>query len=130
MTLMAMSETKGGAPFCAGIAVAPPTDWRFYDSVYTERFMQTPQENGSGYDAASALLRAPQLEGRLLLVHGMADDNVHFRNSAEYSEALVQAGKQFDMQIYTNRNHSIYGGNTRRHLFARMLQFWQQQLYL
>ena len=125
MTLMALSE----APvFCAGIAVAPPTDWRFYDSVYTERFMQTPQENGAGYDASSALLRAPRLEGRLLLVHGMADDNVHFRNSAEYSEALVQAGKQFDMQIYTNRNHSIYGGNTRRHLFTRMLQFWQQQL--
>ncbi len=126
MTLMALSETP--VPFCAGIAVAPPTDWRFYDSVYTERFMQTPQENGAGYDAASALLRAPKLEGRLLLVHGMADDNVHFRNTAEYSEALVQAGKQFDMQIYTNRNHSIYGGNTRRHLFNRMLDFWQQQL--
>ena len=126
MTLMALSETP--VPFCAGIAVAPPTDWRFYDSVYTERFMQTPQENGAGYDAASALLRAPKLEGRLLLVHGMADDNVHFRNTAEYSEALVQAGKQFDMQIYTNRNHSIYGGNTRRHLFNRMLSFWQQQL--
>ena len=126
MTLMAMSESP--APFCAGIAVAPPTDWRFYDSVYTERFMQTPQENGSGYDASSALVRAPQLGGRLLLVHGMADDNVHFRNTAEYSEALVQAGKQFDMQIYTNRNHSIYGGNTRRHLFNRMLDFWQQQL--
>jgi len=125
MTLMSMSE----APlFRAGIAVAPPTDWRFYDSVYTERFMQTPQENGAGYDAASALLRAPRLEGRLLLVHGMADDNVHFRNTAEYSEALVQADKQFDMQVYTNRNHSIYGGNTRRHLFSRMLSFWQEQL--
>jgi len=132
MTLMAMSETSSSnsdsGPFCAGIAVAPPTDWRFYDSVYTERFMQTPQENGTGYDASSALLRAPQLGGRLLLVHGMADDNVHFRNTAEYSEALVQANRQFDMQIYTNRNHSIYGGNTRRHLFNRMLSFWQQHL--
>ena len=126
MTLMALSETP--VPFRAGIAVAPPTDWRFYDSVYTERFMQTPQENGTGYDASSALLRAPRLAGRLLLVHGMADDNVHFRNTAEYSEALVQADKQFDMQVYTNRNHSIYGGNTRRHLFNRMLSFWQEQL--
>lgn len=125
MTLMAMSE----APvFHCGIAVAPPTDWRFYDSVYTERFMQTPQENGNGYKEASAISRAPNLSGQLLLVHGMADDNVHFRNSAEYSEALVQAGKQFDMQIYTNRNHSIYGGNTRRHLFTRMLNFWQSHL--
>ena len=125
MTLMSLAE----APvFCCGIAVAPPTDWRFYDSVYTERFMLTPQENGPGYDAASAIARADKLHGRLLLVHGMADDNVHFRNSAEYSEALVQAGKQFDMQVYTNRNHSIYGGGTRAHLFTRMAEFWQREL--
>lgn len=125
MTLMSLSE----APvFCCGIAVAPPTDWRFYDSVYTERFMLTPQENGNGYDAASAIVRADKLNGRLLLVHGMADDNVHFRNSAEYSEALVQADKQFEMQIYTNRNHSIYGGNTRAHLFTRMAEFWKREL--
>ena len=125
MTLMSMSE----APvFHAGIAVAPPTDWRFYDSVYTERFMQTPQENGIGYDMASAITRAPKLEGHLLLVHGMADDNVHFRNSVEYSEALIQADKQFDMQVYANRNHSIYGGNTRKHLFTRMLNFWKSEL--
>lgn len=125
MTLMSLAE----APvFRAGIAVAPPTDWRYYDSVYTERFMLTPQENGIGYDHSSAIARAPKLSGRLLLVHGMADDNVHFRNSVEYSEALVQAGIQFDMQVYANRNHSIYGGNTRRHLFTRMLDFWKAQL--
>ena len=125
MTLMSMSE----APvFCCGIAVAPPTDWRFYDSVYTERFMLTPQENGKGYDNASAMTRANNMHGRLLLVHGMADDNVHFRNTTEYSEALVQADKQFEMQVYTNRNHSIYGGNTRYHLFTRMADFWVREL--
>jgi dipeptidyl-peptidase-4 len=122
---MALSE----APlFRCGIAIAAPTDWRFYDSIYTERFMLTPQENGNGYDATSAITRADRLSGRLLLVHGMADDNVHFRNTVEYSEALVQAGKQFDMQIYTNRNHSIYGGNTRNHLFTRMEEFWKREL--
>lgn len=125
MTLMAMSE----APvFCAGIAVAPPTSWRYYDSVYTERFMRTPAENGEGYEKASAIARAPKLEGRLLLVHGMADDNVHFRNSAEYAEALVQADKQFEMQVYTNRNHGISGGNTRYHLFRRMVDFLNREL--
>ncbi|MBO4443273.1 MAG: S9 family peptidase [Bacteroidaceae bacterium] len=125
MTLMAMSE----APvFCAGIAVAPPTCWRYYDSVYTERFMRTPGENGEGYSTASAIARAPKLEGHLLLVHGMADDNVHFRNSAEYAEALVQADKQFEMQVYTNRNHGISGGNTRYHLFQRMTNFLNREL--
>ena len=125
MTLMAMSE----APvFCAGIAVAPPTCWRYYDSVYTERFMRTPGENGEGYSTASAIARAPKLEGHLLLVHGMADDNVHFRNSAEYAEALVQADKQFEMHVYTNRNHGISGGNTRYHLFQRMVNFLNREL--
>ena len=127
MTLMSMSE-PGADVFRAGIAVAPPTNWRFYDSVYTERFMQTPRENGENYDAICPIARAPYLHGRLLLVHGMADDNVHFRNSAEYAEALVQADKQFEMQVYTNRNHSIYGGNTRAHLFRRMLDFWKREL--
>ena len=80
-----------------------PTDWGFYDSVYTERFMRTPKENMEGYNAASAIKRADKLNGELWLIHGTADDNVHLRNNAEYSEALVQADKQFDMQIYTNR---------------------------
>lgn len=125
-TLMSMSE--GTPVFKAGVAVAAPTDWRFYDSVYTERFMRTPKENGEGYDAASAILRAPKLHGELLLIHGSADDNVHLRNHAEYSEALVQADKQFDMHVYTNRNHGIYGGNTTYHLLTRVANFFLTHL--
>ena len=125
-TLMSMST--GEPVFKAGIAVAPPTDWRFYDSVYTERFMRTPQENGDNYDKTSAITRAKNLNGSLLLMHGMADDNVHVRNSMEYSEALVQADKQFDMHYYTNRNHSIFGGNTRYHIFTKMINFWNEKL--
>ena len=103
-TLMSMSEGSGA--FKAGVAIAAPTDWRFYDSVYTERFMRTPKENGDGYQASSAISRASKLKGKLLLIHGSADDNVHLQNFMEYSEALVQANIQFDTQIYTNRNHS------------------------
>lgn len=125
-TLMSMSDGTGA--FKAGVAIAAPTDWRFYDSVYTERFMRTPKENAEGYDAGSAIKRAPQLSGKLLLIHGSADDNVHFQNAAEYSEALVQAGKQFDMQVYTNRNHGIYGGNTRNHLLVRVANFFLENL--
>lgn len=125
-TLMAMSE--GTPVFKAGVAIAAPTDWRFYDSVYTERFMRTPKENTEGYDAASAIKRADKLHGELLLMHGTADDNVHLRNAAEYSEALVQADKQFDMHIYTNRNHGIYGGNTTKHLLTRVTEFFIENL--
>jgi dipeptidyl-peptidase-4 len=124
-TLMSMSE--GRPVFAAGVAVAPPTCWRYYDSVYTERFMRTPQENPDGYDV-SAISRAPQLSGNLLICHGLADDNVHFRNTAEYVEALVQADKDFKMQTYTNRNHSIYGGNTRYHLFRQITQWFETQM--
>ena len=125
-TLMSMSEGSGA--FKAGVAIAAPSDWRFYDSVYTERFMRTPKENGEGYDAGSAIKRADQLQGSLLLIHGTADDNVHYQNCTEYSEALVQANKQFDMQIYTNRNHSIFGGNTRNHLMTRVANFFMNNL--
>lgn len=121
MTLMSMSE---GTPiFKAGVAVAAPSDWRFYDTIYTERFMRTPKENAEGYKASSAFTRADKLHGNLLLVHGMADDNVHFQNCTEYAEQLVQLDKQFDMQVYTNRNHGIYGGNTRQHLYSRLTNF-------
>ena len=115
-TLMAMSE--GRAVFRAGIAIAPPTSWRYYDTIYTERFMRTPQENA----------RAEKLHGTLLLCHGMADDNVHFRNTAEYTEALVQADKDFRQLVYTNRNHSIYGGNTRNHLFRQCISFFEREM--
>lgn len=124
-TLMSMCE--GREVFNCGVAVAPVTDWRFYDTVYTERFMRTPQENPKGYDC-SPLHRYEKIKGNLLLVHGMADDNVHFQNSAELAEALVQLGYQFDMQVYTNRNHSIYGGNTRRHLVTRIENFLDAHL--
>ena len=122
-TLMSMSE--GRPVFAAGVAVAAPCSWRYYDSIYTERFMRTPGENGSGYEV-SPISRAAQLSGRLLLVHGMADDNVHFRNVAEYTEALVQADKDFRELAYTNRNHSIYGGNTRRHLFRQITRHFEE----
>ena len=125
-TLMSMSEGSGA--FKAGVAIAAPTDWRFYDSVYTERFMRTPKENGDGYQASSAISRASKLKGKLLLIHGSADDNVHLQNFMEYSEALVQANIQFDTQIYTNRNHSIFGGNTRNHLMNRVANFFLQNL--
>ena len=125
-TLMAMSE--GTPVFKAGVAVAAPSDWRFYDTVYTERFMRTPKENMEGYEASSAMNRADKLHGELLLIHGTADDNVHLRNASEYSEALVQADKQFDMHIYTNRNHGIRGGNTTKHLLTRVVNHFIEHL--
>lgn len=124
-TLMAMSE--GRDVFCAGIAIAPPTSWRYYDTIYTERYMRTPKENPVGYDDCP-IARVDKLYGELLLCHGMADDNVHFRNTAEYTEALVQADKDFRQLVYTNRNHSIYGGNTRQHLFRQCVNFFRQHL--
>ena len=126
MTLMSMSE--GTPVFKAGVAVAAVTDWNYYDTIYGERFMRTPQENAEGYKAGSAFTRADKLHGKLLLVHGLADDNVHYQNCAEYAEHLVQLGKQFDMQIYTNRNHSIFGGNTRMHLYTRLTDFFKANL--
>ena len=124
-TLMSMSE--GRQVFAAGVAVAPVTSYRYYDSVYTERFMRTPKENPEGYDE-NAISRADKLSGQLLICHGLADDNVHFRNTAEYAEALVQADKDFKMLTYTNRNHSIFGGNTRYHLFRQITQWFQHEM--
>ncbi|MDO4929752.1 MAG: DPP IV N-terminal domain-containing protein [Bacteroidales bacterium] len=122
-----MSMTEGRPVFKAGVAVAAPSNWKYYDTVYTERYMRTPQENASGY-AINPMERAANLSGSLLLIHGTADDNVHYRNAVEMSEALVQADKQFDMQVYTNRNHNIYGGNTRYHLFTRLCNFLNDNL--
>ena len=125
-TLMSMSE--GRRVFCCGVAIAPPTCWRFYDTIYTERFMRTPKENASGYDEVCPIARASQLSGALLLVHGLADDNVHYQNSAVYMDALVQADKDFRQLVYTNRNHSIFGGNTRNHLFRQCVNFFNENL--
>ena len=124
-TLMSMSEGRG--VFRAGVAIAPPTSWRFYDSIYTERYMRTPKENPDGYDV-NPIVRVQKLHGALLLCHGTADDNVHPQNSYEYAEALVQADKDFRELYYTNRNHSIYGGNTRNHLLRQVANFFVTEL--
>ena len=126
MTLMCMST--GDKVFKAGISVAPVTDWRLYNTAYTERFMRRPQENFKGYDASSALQRAGKLQGNLLLVHGTADDNVHTQNTMLYIDKLVAADKQFEMQLYTDKNHSILGKQTRRHLYTRMSEFLLKNL--
>lgn len=126
MTSLAM--TKGAAIFKAGIAVAPVTNWRNYDNIYTERFMQTPAENAKGYDDNSPVNHADKLKGAFLLIHGSADDNVHYQNTMEFINALVAANKQFDLFIYPNKNHGIYGGNTRNHLFTMLLDFTLKNL--
>jgi dipeptidyl-peptidase-4 len=126
MTSLCM--TKGAAHYSAGIAVAPVTNWRYYDTIYTERFMRTPQENPSGYDDNSPINHVEKLEGNYLLVHGSADDNVHYQNTMEMIDALVKANKQFDLFIYPNKNHGIYGGTTRLHLFNKMTDFLKENL--
>ncbi|WP_319590369.1 S9 family peptidase [uncultured Draconibacterium sp.] len=126
MTLLTLE--KGGDLFKAGIAVAPVTSWRFYDTVYTERFMRTPEENPEGYDDNSPLSHAEDIKGNLLIVHGTADDNVHAQNTFEMTEKMVQAGVQFDMALYTNRNHGIRGGNTSMHLYTKMVNFLKDNL--
>jgi len=124
-TIVSMEE--GRPVFAAGVAVAPPTCWRYYDSVYTERFMRTPKENPEGY-GVSAISQAANLSGNLLICHGLADDNVHFRNTAEYVEALVQADKDFKMNTYTNRNHGISGGNTRNQLYRQIVNWFKKEM--
>ena len=125
-TLMSMSE--GTPVFKCGVAVAPVTDWRYYDAPYTERFMQEPKENADGYHDASALDRINKLHGRLLIVHGLDDDNVFFSNTASYIDALVNAGVDFDMQVYPGKEHSITGFSHRKHLFTRILRFFDENL--
>lgn len=120
-TLAAM--TNGSGIFRAGIAVAPVVDWRLYDTVYTEHSMNRPQENGAGYENSNLLEKAKNLQGRLLIIHGTADDNVHLPNTLLFTEKLVEEGKQFEMQLYTNKNHSILGDKTRLHLYTRMSEF-------
>jgi dipeptidyl-peptidase-4 len=119
---------KGSDVFSMAIAVAPVTSWRFYDSIYTERYMTTPQENPEGYDENSPINHVEKLRGNFLLVHGSGDDNVHVQNSMRLIEALVQANKQFDWAIYPDKNHGIYGGNTRLHLYTKMTEFIKEHL--
>jgi dipeptidyl-peptidase-4 len=119
---------KGNEVFSMAIAVAPVTSWRFYDTIYTERFMRTPQENPSGYDDNSPLNYPELLKGKFLLVHGSGDDNVHVQNTMRMVEGLIQANKDFEWMIYPDRNHGIYGGNTRLHLFTKMTKFINDNL--
>ena len=119
---------KGNDIFKMAIAVAPVTSWRFYDTIYTERYMQTPQENPTGYDLNSPLNYADQLKGKFLLVHGSADDNVQVQNSMRLINQLVNHNKQFDWAIYPDKNHGIYGGNTRLQLYTKMTNFIEQSL--
>ena len=120
--------TKGADVFKAAIAVAPVTNWRYYDNIYTERFMRTPQENGKNYDINSPINHVEKLKGNYLLIHGSADDNVHLQNSMEMNSALVNKNKAFDFMIYPNKNHSIYGGYTRLHLYNKMTNFILEKL--
>ncbi len=119
---------QGNDVFKMAIAVAPVTNWRFYDSVYTERYMQTPQENASGYDNNSPINHVDKLKGKFLLIHGSADDNVHVQNTMQMMEALIQANKQFDSQIYPDKDHGIYGGKTRVQLYTKMTNFIKENL--
>jgi dipeptidyl-peptidase-4 len=119
---------QGNDTFSMAIAVAPVTSWRFYDSIYTERYMTTPQENPTGYDQNSPMSHVDKLKGKYLLIHGSADDNVHVQNTMRMVEALVQANKQFDWAIYPDKNHGIYGGNTRIHLYNKMTNFIKENL--
>jgi dipeptidyl-peptidase-4 len=126
MTLWSMST--GEKVFKAGIAVAPVTDWNLYNTAYTERFMNRPQENFNGYKQTSVIGMATKLNGKLLIVHGTADDNVHVQNTMLYIDKLVEADKQFEMHLYTDKNHSILGNQTRKHLYTRMSEFLFQNL--
>ena len=126
--MASLAMTKGADVFKTGIAVAPVTNWRYYDTVYTERFLLTPQENPAGYDENSPTTYANLLKGKFLLIHGTADDNVHFQNSMEFSEALIQSKKQFEFMAYPDKNHGIYGGQTRPQLYQKMTDFILENL--
>jgi dipeptidyl-peptidase-4 len=119
---------QGADVFKAAIAVAPVTNWRYYDTVYTERFLRTPQENPSGYDDNSPVTHAKNLKGNFLLVHGTGDDNVHFQNAVALEDALIKNNKQFQSFYYPNKNHGIAGGNTRLHLYTMMTNFLEKNL--
>lgn len=123
-----MSMSRGNGTFKAGVAIAPVTDWRFYDTVYTERFMRTPQQNNSGYVNGSALTLAGDLQGNLLLIHGTADDNVHFQNSIEYTRALIKENKHFDMFFFPDKNHFLSGENTTQYLYDKVINHFKTKL--
>ncbi len=126
--MSSLAITKGANFFNTAIAVAPVTNWRYYDNIYTERYMRTPQENASGYDDNSPINHVDSLKGNYLIIHGTADDNVHVQNTYEMVSALVKANKQFDLFVYPDKNHGIYGGNTRLHLYNLMTDYILENL--
>ncbi len=126
--MASLCMTVGAEYFKAGIAVAPVTSWRFYDTIYTERYLKRPQDNPSGYDDNSPITHADKLKGKFLIIHGTGDDNVHFQNSVEFVDALVEANKDFETFYYPNRAHGLRGGNTRLHLYRKMTQFVEENL--
>ncbi len=123
-----MSMSRGNGVFKSGVAIAPVTDWKFYDTVYTERFMRTPQQNDMGYENASAIKLANKLQGNLLIIHGSADDNVHFQNTMEYTNALINAGKQFDMFVMPDRDHSMTGALNRTYLYNKVINYFNRNM--
>ncbi|MDP2235844.1 MAG: S9 family peptidase [Bacteroidales bacterium] len=126
--MSSLAITKGAEDYSAAIAVAPVTNWRYYDNIYTERYMQKPEENNEGYDQNSPINHVDKLKGNYLLIHGSGDDNVHYQNTMEMINALVDADKHFELMIYPNRNHGIHGGNTRMHLYEMMTDFLERSL--
>ena len=127
--MSSLAILKGNDVFSAAIAVAPVTSWKWYDTIYTERYMRTLAENESGYNENSPIYYAERLKGHYLLVHGVTDDNVHFQNTAEMANALIKANKQFDSYFYPNRNHGIYGKNARLHLYNKMTDFLKESFF-
>jgi dipeptidyl-peptidase-4 len=126
--MTSLSMMIGADVWKAGVAVAPVTTWRLYDTIYTERFLKKPSENAGGYDLNSPIMHADKLKGNFFLIHGTGDDNVHFQNAVYLQNALIKANKQFESFYYPNRNHGIYGGNTRLHLYQMMFDFWKRKL--
>jgi dipeptidyl-peptidase-4 len=127
MTLQSMTSSE---EFAAGVAVAPVSDWHYYDTIYTERYMRRPEDNEAGYEATSNAKRAADLHGRLMLVHGTYDDNVHPQNAWSFSDGLIEAGITFDMMIYPMRKHGISDDAAQAHVYKSMLEFWQRYLDL
>ena len=126
--MASLAISKGADVFKSTIAVAPVTNWRFYDNIYTERYMRTPQENGKNYDDNSPINHVEKIKGNYLIIHGTADDNVHFQNTVEMLDAMIKKNVKYDSEFYPNKNHGISGGKTRYHLYDKMLSFWLEKL--
>ena len=126
--MASLAISKGADVFKSTIAVAPVTNWRFYDNIYTERYMRTPQENGKNYDDNSPINHVEKIKGNYLIIHGTADDNVHFQNTVEMLDAMIKKNVKYDSEFYPNKNHGISGGKTRFHLYDKMLNFWLEKL--